>query len=30
MGQKTHPVGFRLSVNKNWRSNWYAPKNNFS
>ncbi|MEC7746605.1 uncharacterized protein METZ01_LOCUS18540 [marine metagenome] len=30
MGQKTHPVGFRLSVNKNWRSNWYAPNNNFS
>ena len=30
MGQKTHPVGFRLSVNKNWLSNWYAPKNNFS
>ena len=30
MGQKTHPVGFRLSVNKNWRSNWYASNNNFS
>ncbi len=26
MGQKTHPVGFRLAVNKNWRSNWYADK----
>lgn len=26
MGQKTHPVGFRLAVNKNWRSNWYAEK----
>ncbi len=24
MGQKTHPLGFRLSVNKNWRSNWFA------
>ncbi len=24
MGQKTHPVGFRLSVNKDWRSNWFA------
>ena len=24
MGQKTHPIGFRLSVNKNWRSNWFA------
>ncbi|MBH09231.1 MAG: 30S ribosomal protein S3 [Candidatus Marinimicrobia bacterium] len=30
MGQKTHPIGFRLNVNKNWRSNWYAQKNNFS
>ena len=27
MGQKTHPVGFRLSVNKNWRSNWFAGAN---
>lgn len=26
MGQKTHPIGFRLSVNRNWRSNWYADK----
>ncbi len=26
MGQKTHPVGFRLAVNKKWRSNWYAQK----
>jgi len=26
LGQKTHPIGFRLSVNKNWRSNWYADK----
>ncbi len=26
MGQKTHPIGFRLIVNKNWRSNWYADK----
>ena len=24
MGQKTHPIGFRLSVKKNWRSNWFA------
>ena len=27
LGQKTHPVGFRLSVNKNWRSNWFAGAN---
>ena len=26
MGQKTHPIGFRLIVNKNWSSNWYADK----
>ena len=26
MGQKTHPVGFRLSVKRNWRSNWFADK----
>ena len=30
MGQKTHPVGYRLSVNKKWQSNWFAPKNNFA
>ena len=30
MGQKTHPVGFRLSVNKGWNSIWFAEKNNFS
>ena len=30
MGQKTHPVGYRLSVNKKWQSNWFAPKNKFS
>ena len=29
MGQKTHPVGYRLIVNKKWLSNWFAPKNNF-
>ena len=30
MGQKTHPVGFRLSVNKGWNSTWFAEKNQFS
>ncbi len=30
MGQKTHPVGFRLSVNKGWSSTWFAEKNKFS
>lgn len=24
MGQKIHPIGFRLSVLKNWTSKWYA------
>ena len=24
MGQKTHPVGFRLQINKNWKSTWFA------
>ena len=30
MGQRTHPVGFRRSVNKKWKSNWFAPKKNFA
>ena len=30
MGQKTHPVGFRLNVNKAWTSTWFAEKNNFA
>ena len=29
MGQKIHPVGFRLSVLKNWSSKWYANSKNF-
>lgn len=29
MGQKTHPIGFRLAVNKDWDSRWYANKNDF-
>tara|TARA_Y100001935_G_C17145590_1_gene427809 strand:+ start:24 stop:686 length:663 start_codon:yes stop_codon:yes gene_type:complete len=24
LGQKTHPVGFRLQINKNWKSTWFA------
>jgi len=24
MGQKTHPIGFRLGVIKDWKSTWYA------
>ena len=30
MGQKTHPVGFRLDVRKSWNSTWFAEKNNFA
>ena len=30
MGQKTHPVGFRLNVKKRWSSTWFAEKNNFA
>ena len=27
MGQKTHPIGFRLGVIKNWSSNWFDERN---
>jgi len=27
MGQKTHPIGFRLGVIKSWTSKWYEEKN---
>ena len=26
MGQKVHPIGFRLGINKTWTSRWYAEK----
>ena len=26
MGQKVNPVGYRLGVNKDWESRWYAKK----
>jgi small subunit ribosomal protein S3 len=29
MGQKTSPIGFRLAINKNWRSVWFANKKEF-
>lgn len=29
MGQKTNPIGFRLAVNKDWRSKWYSGKKEF-
>lgn len=27
MGQKVHPVGFRLGFNKEWESKWFTRKN---
>jgi len=30
MGQKIHPVGFRLPVTRNWASRWYANNQNFA
>ena len=30
MGQKIHPTGFRLSVNRAWSSKWYANSKNFA
>jgi small subunit ribosomal protein S3 len=29
MGQKTNPIGFRVAVNRDWRSKWYAGKKEF-
>jgi len=29
MGQKTHPIGFRLGVSKDWRSRWFASEKDF-
>src|SRR5947207_3745628 len=29
MGQKVNPIGFRLSVNRDWRSRWYASSQEF-
>ena len=29
MGQKVNPIGLRVTVNKNWRSRWFADKRQF-
>jgi len=29
LGQKINPIGFRVAVNKNWRSRWYAEKKQY-
>lgn len=26
MGQKIHPIGFRIGITEDWRSRWFAPK----
>ncbi len=30
MGRKVNPIGFRLAVQKDWRSKWYASKQEFT
>ena len=30
MGQKINPIGFRLAVNKDWRSKWYASGKDYT
>ncbi|WP_029520181.1 MULTISPECIES: 30S ribosomal protein S3 [unclassified Persephonella] len=30
MGQKVHPIGFRLGVTKDWKSKWFADKKRYS
>ena len=30
MGQKIHPIGFRLAVTRNWTSRWYAGSKTFA
>ncbi len=30
MGQKTHPIGFRLGVIRTWNSRWYASDRNYA
>jgi small subunit ribosomal protein S3 len=30
MGQKIHPIGFRLAVNRNWTSRWFANTKHFA
>ncbi len=29
MGQKVNPIGFRIAVDKDWRSRWFADKRSF-
>ena len=29
MGQKVNPIGFRVGVNRDWESVWFAKKHNY-
>ena len=29
MGQKVHPIGLRIALNRDWQSKWYAPSKEF-
>lgn len=30
MGQKIHPIGFRVGITRDWESRWFAPKKQYS
>lgn len=30
MGQKIHPVGFRMGISTTWQSRWFAPSSKYS
>ncbi len=30
MGQKTHPIGFRTGITKDWKSRWYADSDSYA
>jgi len=29
VGQKVHPIGLRIGINKDWESKWYAPNKDY-
>ena len=30
MGQKVHPIGFRIGVIKDWQGRWFATKKEYA
>ena len=30
MGRKVNPIGYRLAVQKDWRSKWYASEQDYT